>query len=577
MATLPDNYVPITAGTSAEFVKIYIEWEFLISQLFVWQQNDVTGVIKKESLGDFTIVEGDDGGGVFILVSNPDFEEDDPAVTVYVFRQTPNTQEYNAAEGQRINPEGLTDGLNHVTKQVQENEQNRFAGLDPTLRPITSVNPFEIPDSVTREDTVMGFDDGGDLELLSLLQRTTDLLSALPAVSTAADTDSLQVWDSGSASKITVAQLRVLMQAAVSGIITLIDEDTTFVDKLDPTKAYQWDIGRNISTLSQWWLAPPDRNLDLKLFFAEAVNGLGIGAAPVTPNSIRAIGEAYIHGKLTVGEAGVTPMAILQMNTLGSLGQIQMLASDIFNATKVFVAPNILSTNADDIAANDAHRTGDGSDHADVATNNAKVSFPEAPIDGTYYTRKDGAWVASPAAVGIYRDVWIPAAAMTPDPTAGPTAVTEQYTAAAGRATYDGFDFDPSITQFLNFTWAPPDEMDDTQDILVKAFWTTGAVAGTGNVQWGFAVGEIGDNETLNQLVALSSLVVDSFQTDDALHIAPKAAFTWTSGQTAIANMGLFSIARNAAGGSDTYDQNARLLGVKIQYKEKTTTPVVWS
>jgi hypothetical protein len=56
-------------------------------------------------------------------------------------------------------------------------------------------------------------------------------------------------------------------------------------------------------------------------------------------------------------------------------------------------------SNNTSVADNTTHRSSDGKDHSDVVTNNAKVSFPEAPIDGERKTRLDGAWVAESIAL----------------------------------------------------------------------------------------------------------------------------------------------------------------------------------
>jgi len=155
--SLPDDYQVEKVTSALAEIKIYIAWDFDgVDELYVWLQNSVDGTVYYQELGDFTVTEDSDGGGVFILVEN----NQGVSVDVSVARTTPKTQTYSLNNGEALNPEALIESLDKTVKMIQDESE----GYDN--QNITSVNPYVVPDKVTRANKICGFDDDGEFALI---------------------------------------------------------------------------------------------------------------------------------------------------------------------------------------------------------------------------------------------------------------------------------------------------------------------------------------------------------------------------------------------------------------------------
>ena len=151
--SLPDDYQIEKVSSASSSIKIYIAWDFDgVDELYVWLQNSVTGEVYYQELGDFTVTEDSDGGGVFILVEN----NQGVSVDVSVARITPKTQTYDLSNGESLNPEALIATLDKTVKMIQDEAK----GYDN--QNITSVNPYVVPDKVSRAGKISIFDSDGD-------------------------------------------------------------------------------------------------------------------------------------------------------------------------------------------------------------------------------------------------------------------------------------------------------------------------------------------------------------------------------------------------------------------------------
>ena len=151
--SLPDDYQIEKVSSASSSIKIYIAWDFDgVDELYVWLQNSVTGAVYYQELGDFTVTEDSDGGGVFILVEN----NQGVSVDVSVARTTPKTQTYDLSNGESLNPEALIATLDKTVKMIQDEAK----GYDN--QNITSVNPYVVPDKVSRAGKISIFDSNGD-------------------------------------------------------------------------------------------------------------------------------------------------------------------------------------------------------------------------------------------------------------------------------------------------------------------------------------------------------------------------------------------------------------------------------
>ena len=73
-------------------------------------------------------------------------------------RQTPRTQTYDLGNSERLDPVALIEALDKAVKIIQEIGD----GYDYDKLAITSVNPFVIPDKVTRAGKLQSYDENGD-------------------------------------------------------------------------------------------------------------------------------------------------------------------------------------------------------------------------------------------------------------------------------------------------------------------------------------------------------------------------------------------------------------------------------
>lgn len=158
--SLPDNYEIIKVSSTNASVKVYIDWPFDgVDELYTWYQNSVTGEVFYQELSDFIVTVNQDGGGVYATIENT---QTPTSIDISIARVTPKTQTYTLLDSESLNPVALIEALDKHMKLIQEIAR----GYDN--QNITSVNPFSIPDKVTRANKIMRFDANGDLELVTL-------------------------------------------------------------------------------------------------------------------------------------------------------------------------------------------------------------------------------------------------------------------------------------------------------------------------------------------------------------------------------------------------------------------------
>ena len=156
--SVPDNYQVISVTSSDAEIRVDIPWEYGdISELYIWQQDIDTGIVTYFNLGDFTVVEKSDGTGDYIEVENVSTS----SAIVNTARSSAKTQTYDLLNSEPLDPVALIEALDKAIKLIQE--QDAIIGT-PDRQVITSVNPFEIPDKVTRAGKLLSFDENGDVQ-----------------------------------------------------------------------------------------------------------------------------------------------------------------------------------------------------------------------------------------------------------------------------------------------------------------------------------------------------------------------------------------------------------------------------
>lgn len=176
--------------------------------------------------------------------------------------------------------------------------------------------------------------------------------------------------------------------------------------------------------------------------------------------------------------------------------------------------------------------------------------------------------------VGVYRNIFITAGAMISQSTNGATAGTNA--TPINDIMNDFYDFPAGVDTFVQFSMAMPDEWDTTTNVGYKFYWTNGAVTGTGNIIWCLSTKAESDGEVFDTSFGTDSDVFDTYQgTADVMHITSPLIVS-VGGSPALESLIYFQICRQGLNVLDNYSQDARLLGVAIQYKELTTEPAAW-
>ena len=183
--SVADNYEVKKITSVDDLIRVDIDWPFEgLTELEVWQQSEVTGVLKRYSLGEIAVTEGSDITGEYITVSNG-FSE---SCSTYVGRKTSMTQVYTLAEGAALNPVAFIESLDKVVKLIQE----QAGGYDQ--QSVSSLNPFEIQDKKARAGKVLAFDNNGDPDIsISRDDLITLISGAPPALETMLDASDVQL------------------------------------------------------------------------------------------------------------------------------------------------------------------------------------------------------------------------------------------------------------------------------------------------------------------------------------------------------------------------------------------------
>ena len=174
---------------------------------------------------------------------------------------------------------------------------------------------------------------------------------------------------------------------------------------------------------------------------------------------------------------------------------------------------------------------------------------------------------------GVYRTIYIDAGAMVSRTTNGAASGTKEYVTNDIMADY--FDFDAATDEAVQFKMSMPDEW-DRDTIKAKIFWTNGTTAGTGDVVFGVRGGAVSNDDAIDAALGTAQTVADTFIADGDMHITAATAALTIGGTPALGDMLFMEIYRDADNAADTYTQDARLLGIQIQYKESATEPSIW-
>lgn len=164
----------------------------------------------------------------------------------------------------------------------------------------------------------------------------------------------------------------------------------------------------------------------------------------------------------------------------------------------------------------------------------------------------------------VYKTQYVDAGAMKPATTNGAELADVETTTNARN--FYAFDFDAATDESVEFKMTLPEAWDGT-NIKVKFHWTDGATAGSGDVVWAIAALPVGDNDAIDTATLAASTVTDTFIATGDMHTTSATSDLTMTGH-ADGDMVFFRVYRDADNGSDTYTEDARLLGLTIQIGE---------
>jgi hypothetical protein len=163
------------------------------------------------------------------------------------------------------------------------------------------------------------------------------------------------------------------------------------------------------------------------------------------------------------------------------------------------------------------------------------------------------------------KTIWVPASAMTPRTTNGPTLATREL--ATNDIMLTTLDFDASTSQGAGFWISMPKSWNEGTVTFVP-FWTSSSGI-SGTVIWSLAGYSFSDNDAMDTAVSGTQTSTDTFLAQDDLHVGPESSAITIGGTPAAGDSVYFEISRNI---SDTLDDYADLIGVHIYITTNVNT-----
>lgn len=141
--------------------------------------------------------------------------------------------------------------------------------------------------------------------------------------------------------------------------------------------------------------------------------------------------------------------------------------------------------------------------------------------------------------------------------------------------------FDKDTEEYAQFQFSPPDDW-DAGTIKFKVVWAASdAGTNTNPVIWGLNCYAVSDGDTTDVAFDTGAVTVsDAYATAD--ETGPKQKITAASsaltiqGTPAVGDIVHCRIYRDADAGGDTYEQDAWLMGVRIEYGKNSTVATAW-
>tara|TARA_R100000655_G_scaffold55817_4_gene93927 strand:+ start:922 stop:2610 length:1689 start_codon:yes stop_codon:yes gene_type:complete len=200
--------------------------------------------------------------------------------------------------------------------------------------------------------------------------------------------------------------------------------------------------------------------------------------------------------------------------------------------------------------------------HASYA-GNITLTLPASDGDSGQFLQTNGSGVMSWATAkqAGKETIWIPAAAMYPNTTAGCSALTQ--VELSNGPELKCLDFDDGSDEHAQFTVAFPKSW-NLGTVTFRAYWCSSATD-TDGVSWGLQACAMNDNETTNLAFGTAVVVDDANQgAANELCVTAESGAITIAGTPADEDLTFFQVFRDVSDANDTATEDARLLGIKL-------------
>lgn len=241
------------------------------------------------------------------------------------------------------------------------------------------------------------------------------------------------------------------------------------------------------------------------------------------------------------------------------------VAFDKANAANVLACTAFDRANTANLTANNANITAVGAfAKANAALANTTGTVFDGALTVTGRLAANGSNVAADVST---QTVWIPAYAMIPRNTNGPSVGSREST--TNKVMIRTLDFDAATAEYAQaFVRMPKGWNRGT--VRCSFAWNHPTTVTNFGIVWGAQGVALGDTDAMDAAFGTAQEVTDTGATDNVLYTSANTAAITIAGTPAAEDMVVFQFYRNASSGSDTLAVDGRLSGVTIYYNTST-------
>lgn len=174
----------------------------------------------------------------------------------------------------------------------------------------------------------------------------------------------------------------------------------------------------------------------------------------------------------------------------------------------------------------------------------------------------------------VYREMWLDAGAAVPRTTNGAESATEEY--ATNDIMSDHMLFDGATEEAVQFRVAMPDSW-NRGTIKVKVFWDAASGASPADgVVWGIRGSAISNDDAIDTAFGTEISVTDAVIVEGDLHVSAATAAITIGGTPALGDFLVLQVSRKTGDGGDTMTEDAKLLGIQVQYADDVEGSSAW-